>query len=809
MEQKSLDNLEFSKILALVAGFAGSNAAKDAILALRPSTDPAMIETTLNELDEFCSILDNGGHVPVAGLREMRDIFDLLGQGDEVLAGDELLRVRANLEISRKCRKALAEAKAIPLLTARLEAMPDLGVIEGAITQSISEQGEVRDDASPRLFGLRRELVRSRQELEKKLGELLSTRAEFFQDHFFTIRNDRYVVPVKASFQNSLQGIVHDQSGSGQTVFVEPLEFLGLNNRLARLKAEEREEVLRILRSLTELLSANGADLRSTFTTLIVLETLLAKSRFAGKYQAYRPEVIRRGRLNLQNARHPLIHPDCVPLDVEMDEKARSIVITGPNGGGKTVALKTIGVNILLMQTGCYVLANRHSQVPVFDQVLADIGESQSIEDHLSTFTAHIKRLNEMLALATPDSLVLIDEVGGGTDPIEGAALAVGVLRALVRRGTLSIVTSHYDALKQAAFTTPGFMNAGMEFDYQSFRPTFRFVQGIPGKSNALAISRMHGVPEEVLTEMSALLEGKGGNETMLLESLERERSRAESLRRTWEEKNRQISLQQNELEVGLKKLEEFRRARRDELVESYEEKLKTRLKDIESLIHQIKTRLQTGTGDANDLELSRLMQKDTVKAIDELHQKTRFSPSSPQESSPKSLAEGDIVTWGGSPRHCTIESISTDHKRAIIEFEGKSLNVALSELVLVADHSRRPGKPASSVATGGAPLVKGEIDLRGMRVEEALQEAESYLKLAESNKLGRAFLIHGKGTGALQKAVHEFLKRSPWKKKFRFGRYGEGDMGVTIVVFDPAADVDERYKTTTPADTAHGRRKR
>ncbi|MFZ2958501.1 MAG: endonuclease MutS2 [Candidatus Ozemobacteraceae bacterium] len=797
MEPASLVHLEFDKVLVLISGFAGSQAAKDALRELLPSTDRDEIEKRLGELDEWVRLFDEGRSLPIGGIREMRDLLQILQVGGEVLSGEEFLRTRANLEVASRLRKALAEADLdrLPRLRHRLEVIPVLDSLAERITGVISERGEVRDDASPALSGIRRDLVKSRQEIERRLGEYLSTGpADMFQDRFFTIRNDRYVIPVKASFQSTLQGIVHDQSGSGQTVFMEPLEFLPLNNRLARLRGEEREEIARILRALTDLLAVNRDGLSALFDGLIFFDVLQARARFARQYEARRPEIAPDGLVELFAARHPLIHPDCVPLDLTMNRSAACVIITGPNGGGKTVALKILGINSLLMQSGNYILASALSRLPVFEQILTDIGEAQSIENHLSTFTAHLRRIGEILVAAGQRSLVLIDEIGVGTDPSEGAALAQGVLKALLRRGSFALVTSHYDALKSLAYTTPGFVNAGMEFDYETFRPTFRFLMGVPGRSNALSVARQFGLPDEVLSVMSACLEGKGGTEERLISILERERTSAEALRRSWEEKEREVTLRRSELEAGLKKLEQFRKSRRDELVETYETRLKEKVRELEGVIHGLKAR--SGAGGISDLETARGALKDARNSISELDAASRARSVETEDEGDDArkeepLCKGDTVLWREIPRPGILEDLDPSADRAVIECNGLRFTAPLSQLKRFGEARLAGVRPQGNVLAA-CPDVSDRLDLRGYRVEEALEKTESYLKLASAQKLGRVFLVHGKGTGALQKAMHEFLRRSPWRNKFRFGRYGEGDLGVTVVVFDPLADAEK-----------------
>ncbi|HEY9070900.1 MAG TPA: Smr/MutS family protein [Candidatus Ozemobacteraceae bacterium] len=796
MESKTLENLEFEKILKLIAGFAGSRAGQEAVLALTPTSELAAIETSMRELDELMAFISGGGHLPVGGLRDLRDLLVRLKTGSESLGGEELLTVRADIEVARAVQKAFessawfSERYPDSRVAERVARMPTLGTAHREIVQAISEKGEVRDDASPRLASLRRELSQVRSEIERRLTELVNAGDEMFQDRFFTIRNDRYVVPVRSSSQSLIQGLVHDTSGSGQTLFMEPLEYLPLNNRLARLRSEEREEVLRILRALTDLLRGASVELAEMFGTLVFCDALLARVKFARAYDARRPEIAPARELHLVNARHPLLHPECVPLDLTMDPKKACVVITGPNGGGKTVALKIVGVNALLMQIGCYILANAGSRLPVFDEILADIGEAQSIEEHLSTFTSHLKRLKEILDVCGPESLVLIDEIGGGTDPSEGAALAGGILKEITRRGAFSLVTSHYDALKEVAFVTPGFVNAGMEFDEASFRPTFRFLMGVPGRSNALAVARRFGLPEAVLADLSLRM-GTGENEEKaLFAALEQERHRAEALRRAWEQKNFEADRRQAELDAALEQLKEFRRTKRDAATEEFETKLRERLREIENVIHELRSAASRGAGAETDVERARELLSDAKRSLDEIDAH-RQSGESRDERREEPLRQGEFVVWTGMPHPGILESLDENRGRAVVSYEGKRMTVPLDQL-RHASIKIQPEKPASVVVGTATPLLRDEIDLRGMRVEEALEKTESYLKTAEAQKLGRVFLIHGKGTGALQKSIHEFLKKSRWRTKFRFGRYGEGDLGVTVVVFDPAADAQK-----------------
>lgn len=806
MEQKSLDNLEFTKILAIVASFAGSRAAKENILKFQPSEDANQIGVWLAEIDEFLDYAQAGFKIQSGGLRDLREVIEILQSGSTVLGSDDFLKVKANIEVAAALKKAFdARAsswvvKGSNRLAERIRSMPALTSLFQRIDDCLDDRGQVRSDASPALTSIRREYSQTVSNVEKQLSAFLSHHADDVQDRYFTLRNERYVVPVLASAQSRIQGIVHDQSSTGQTLFVEPLAFLPANNRLAQLRLSEREEIKRIFTNLTSLIYQSLSALSEQFATLVYIDMVKARADFACKYEASRPEISEKAELVLNSARHPLLHPDCVPLDIMMNKEQRCIIITGPNGGGKTVALKTVGINALLMQTGNYVLAARDAKIPVFKQILSDIGESQSIEDHLSTFTAHLKRLKEMADLADRHALILIDEICVGTDPIEGGALAAGFLKELSGRGAFCVVTSHYDSLKHVAFTTPGFINAAMEFDYETFKPTFRFQIGIPGKSNALAMARVFGLPDSILGDLILVNTGERQDEKGLIEAIERERNRAESLRRTYVQKVSNLRAREQEVEESLKQLREFRKTRRDKLTEEYTAELRARLREIETLINRLRR-----TADASEqteagkgLAEARTAHSEAREILEKLSQPPEddFSSGRTDDATVTvdvaQLRPGIQVLYKLTMRSGVLLRIDKARSRAEVEFEGKILQLPLTDIAIAGKAAKKnEDKPSGSVFAV-RPLVRSDLDVRGMRVDEALDEVDSYLKVASESDLGRVFIIHGKGTGALHNAITAFLKSSPWKKKFRAGRYGEGDLGVTVVVFDAEADSDE-----------------
>jgi DNA mismatch repair protein MutS2 len=799
MEQKSLKNLEFEKVLALVASYAGSNAAREELLTLEPVSDAEKISRDHSEIEEFLDYSEAGIKFNIGGIRDLRDIFELLETRGCILESDEFLKVKANIEVASGLKKTLSSGesgyviKSGNRIAEKLHNLPALTGLKQRIDDCIDDKGEVPSSASPVLAAIRREFSQTVAGIEKQLNGFINKHSDDVQDKFFTIRNERYVLPIQASAQSRIQGIVHDQSSTGQTLFIEPLEFLPINNRLAQLKLSEKEEIKNILRQLTALIHQSLGSLKYMFETLTWLDRVRAKSRFAAEYGATRPELTKKDILILKNARHPLLHPDCVPLDIQMNFEKKIVVITGPNGGGKTVALKMVGINALLAQTGNFVLADTGATLPVFTQILADIGESQSIENHLSTFTAHLKRLKEILDLCSEISLVLIDEICVGTDPSEGSALASGFLKELLARKAFSIVTSHYDSLKNTAFTTPGFTNAAMEFDYENFRPTFRFQMGLPGRSNALSMARAYGIPESVLQDLVNIDSQEQKKEKELLKAIERERSRAEALRRTWVSKISSLRSKEKEIEETLEKLREFRRSKRDKQTEEFIADYRNKLRQLEKLICKLKKeQTQKETEKLQKQQQSLKEARDAHKQVKETMQVLAKKNEEPFEEITGETLEtfhpGDSVFWRRNFARGRITRVLSSGKKAEVDFDGKILVLPFRELTRKGLRQKDTIESAGGVYVPHKP-VPSSLDLRGMRVEEALNEVETYLKIVSDADLPRVYLVHGKGTGALHRAVTDFLKNSSYRKKFRPGRYGEGDQGVTVVVFDQQFD--------------------
>lgn len=787
MEYNSIINLEFDKILNIISKFAGSNPAKQKIKQLKPLTDLEQVKSLLMEVEDFITLCNTGLNISTGGLRDLSEIFQLLREGNQVLDAEDMLKIQSNVDLVTELKKVVSPdrldkiqgEKLIPIKI--ISEMPSLKFLSDKISQCIDETGQILDSASSALSSIRKNYKQTIKDTEQKLSHFIVEKSAHLQDHFFTIRNDRYVVPVSASSKSSVKGLIHDQSSTGQTLFVEPLEFLPLNNKIAQLKLAERDEIKKIFIQLTAMTKNSINELQNQLENLVYLDMIKARAKFAMHYNANKPIIENNGDLILKNARHPLLYPGCTGLDIDLSKNLNTIIVTGPNGGGKTVALKTTGINVLLIQTGNYACCEATSQIPVFDQVLSAIGESQSIEESLSSFAAHLKRLGEILALCNSSSLILIDEICTGTDPAEGSALASGILKYLSKKGAYTIATSHYEHLKSLAFVTEGFKNGAMEF--ANNQPTFRFIMGMPGKSNALAISKKFGLPSEVLVDLISK-EEHNLDSSKLLDAMQKEYLRAENLRKSYVQKITTLREKEKTVEKSLAQLNDFRKTRRDRLTEEFSHKLKTKLKELESIISLTRNAInndQKTDETHQNLQALKQAHKKARQILDELQAVPDTSKNDFQLTiQPEQLVSGAAVIWKRNMAKGSI--IRCDHKknRAFIEISSKHFQVHFNELM----HARAEKIASSTYCT--PKLTKNEIDLRGYRAEEAIEKVEFHLKELSQSEADKAILIHGKGTGALKKAITGYLSNSTYRKKFRPGNYTEGEDGVTIVLLKP-----------------------
>ena len=790
---KHWQTLELPKILERLAAHASFSAGAEKARALAPSTDPAEIRERLATTTEARRFLALHPQADLGGARDVRPVVDA-ARREAVLAPTDLLDVAQTLETARRLRQILTRQEAqfprLAAVAACLEPCPEL--VE-AIGRVLDERGEVRDDASPALARIRRDLRAAHDRLLDRLQRIISSpeTAPFLQEPIITMREGRYVIPLKADFKGRIRGIVHDRSASGATLFIEPLSVVELGNTWRELQVAEEQEIRRILADLSARVAARGAEIEGTVDALADLDLAFAKARYADELDAVEPIIATDNvcsaarsaaecRLRLLRARHPLLDPaTVVPIDVILDGGTHVLVITGPNTGGKTVTLKTVGLLALMAQSGLHIPADENSTLPVFAAVYADIGDEQSIEQSLSTFSAHLTNILSFIHRADEHSLVLLDELGAGTDPAEGSALARALLETFRQRGAITLVATHYPELKAYAQLTPGVCNACVEFDPETLRPTYRLTIGIPGRSNALAIARRLGLDEEIVRRAEALLSPQERQTEHLLADLHRLRleaarardeayaARAEAQRLTEELRRRLARIDEERAAI----LEEARREALEELERLREEvrALRGRLRRLELAPRAPEVPAESPAQTIAEAEAA--LDALAAEVTEALRPPEPLLPTGP-------LRPGDTV-WVKSLR-------ALGQLRALVDDEAEVQVGPLRARVPVRELERRaPPPPAVEPASVRytPPSVPLRLDLRGQTVEEALEQLDRYLDAAALAGLPWAHIVHGKGTGALRQAVRDFLRRHPLVRSSRPGEDGEGGDGVTVVV--------------------------
>ncbi|MGB9888854.1 MAG: endonuclease MutS2 [Anaerolineae bacterium] len=787
---KHWQTLELPKILERLAAHASFSVGAEKARALAPSTVPTEIRerlATTTEARRFLALY------PLTDLGSARDVRPMVeaARREAVLAPADLLDIAQTLQAARRLRQTLTRQEAqfprLAAIAARLEPCPEL--VE-AIERVLDERGEVRDDASPALARIRSDLRAAHHRLITRLQRIISSpeTAPFLQEPIITMREGRYVIPLKADFKGRIRGIVHDRSASGATLFIEPLSVVELGNTWRELQAAEEQEIQRILADLSARVAARGAEVLETVDALADLDLAFAKARYADELDAVEPTMADGKpdrdptRLRLLRARHPLLDPaTVVPIDVILDGETHVLVITGPNTGGKTVTLKTVGLLALMAQSGLHIPADETSMLPVFTAVYADIGDEQSIEQSLSTFSAHLTNILSFIHQADEHSLVLLDELGAGTDPAEGAALARALLETFRQRGAVTLVATHYPELKAYAQLTPGVCNACVEFDPETLRPTYRLTIGIPGRSNALAIARRLGLDEEIVRRAEALLSPQERQTEHLLADLHRLRLEAARARDEAYAARAEAQRLAEELRRRLARIDEERAVILEEARREAQEELE-RLREEARAMRQQWRRMPLASSGAPDssgapglppaaAEVEAALDRLAAEVAEALPAPAPLFPTGP-------LRPGDTV-WVKSLR-------ALGQLRALTDDEAEVQVGPLRARVPVRELERR-APPERPVEPSGVrympPSVPLRLDLRGQTVEEALESLDRYLDAAALAGLPWAHIVHGKGTGALRQAVRDFLRHHPLVRSYRSGEEGEGGDGVTVVV--------------------------
>lgn len=791
--EKSIRTLELPAVLALLAQKAVSDAAKERCLKLFPATDPEQVSRLLDETDAARERLGLKGSPSFTGVKDVAPALTRADQGG-VLNTRELLDVAGVLTAARRVSDYAADWQGEPSVIDRLfSALHTNKYLEDRIRGAVLDEETIADTASPELSDIRRKMrvaaTKGRQILQRIISS--PSYAKILQEALITQRDGRFVVPVKAECKGSLPGLVHDISASGATLFVEPMGVVQANNELKELQAREEKEIDRILRVLSGECAAQRENILYDYDLLVQLDTIFARAQLSYAMDGMRPEVRKKGGIELRRARHPLLDPaKAVPVTVSLGTTFDTLVITGPNTGGKTVTLKTIGLLCLMAQCGLHIPAGDQSAVRVFDRVLADVGDEQSIEQSLSTFSAHMANTVEILRQADEKSLILFDELGAGTDPVEGAALAIAIIQDVRGKGALTAATTHYAELKTFAMTTAGVENASCEFDVQTLRPTYRLLIGIPGKSNAFAISRRLGLDESVIENAKAQMDSESVRFEDVLTQLEEKRQRLEKAQteadRLWRQRE-EDARKARTFREQMEKAKENARTKGETEARRIVQQAQRQADEVFAELEQLRKIQQRADYQAVNDRKSNIRRR-LNEAETALYQHDEVQEPIPAPSRP--IAAGDTVELAGVRTAATVAAVNGDGTLLLqagkMKMTVKAEQVRLLETAEEIEKKKKqaakaaPSGPAVHIATGSR--AGAELDIRGLETLEAESVVENYLDAATRSKLGSVTIIHGKGTGALRAAVHQVLKKSRQVKSFRLGRYGEGEAGVTVV---------------------------
>lgn len=797
MNRKALKTLEFDKIIDKLTALASTPLGKELCKKLEPSTDINEINHNLTETNDALAMVLKKGSISFSGTKDIRASVMRLEVGsvlsiDEILAMSSLLnvalRVKAYMRqenLGNSVHNEEEEYTAENSLTHYFEALEPLSNINNEIKRCIISQDEIADDASSNLLKIRKSIKTTNGKVHEQLNGIVNSSRTMLQDALITMRNGRYCLPVKAEYRSSFKGMIHDQSSTGSTLFIEPMAIVKLNNELRELALKEQDEIERILAELSNLLGEHTEELKFNLQTLTQLDFIFAKANLSKQMRASVPEFNEKGIIDIKKGRHPLIDSKkVVPIDIRLGDEFDLLVITGPNTGGKTVSLKTVGLFTLMGQAGLNIPAFDHSKLSVFEEVFADIGDEQSIEQSLSTFSSHMKNEIHIIKNANARSLCLFDELGAGTDPIEGAALAMAILTYLHNMGAKTVATTHYSELKLFALSTPGVENACCEFDVETLRPTYRLLIGIPGKSNAFAISSKLGLPDYIIDDAKARIDNDSQSFEDVIADLEASRVTIEKEQQEIEAYKQEIEALKKKLMVKNEKID----AAKEKILREANEKAREILQEAkdfadDSIRKYNKWGKQSGL--QKEMEAERAALRDKLgKADSKLVRKTKTN----KKNRPQDFKLGDRVHVISLNVDGTISTVPNAKGDAYVQMG------ILRSLINIKDLERidEPEITTPSFNKTGSGKIKmsktlsvsPELNIIGKTVDEGIAILDKYLDDAYLSHLAQVTIIHGRGTGALRNAVHQHLKRLKYVKSYRVGGFGEGDHGVTIVEF-------------------------
>lgn len=781
MEKRVLKTLEYDKILAMLKERASCCISRELVDTMEPSGDFDTVERELKLTAEAETLFYKTGRSPVDDFPDMRHCLERM-HAALFLSTGELLGIASCLKAARIAKDILAKEVGEESYLYNLAGLLITHrSAEEEINRCIINEDEIFDGASPALARIRRAMRLANEKVREKLNSMIRSTAyqKYLQEPIITIRNGRFVIPVKQEYRQQVPGLIHDQSGSGATLFIEPSAVVELGNEYKKLLAEEADEIERILTELTAMLAPYANEIREDLNIMGQIDLVFAKAKLSRELNAVMPRLNRNNYVRIVRGRHPLIPADrVVPIDIWIGRDYRSLIITGPNTGGKTVTLKIVGLFALMVQSGIFVPANEGSEFPVFEHIYADIGDEQSIEQSLSTFSSHMKNIVGILDKADENSLVLLDELGAGTDPIEGAALAMSILEELNDRHCICVSTTHYSEIKAFAMTHDGMENASMEFDIDRLCPTYRLYIGIPGKSNAFEISSRLGLPNSIIDKAKGFLNGEDVRFEDIISSAQSQHRIAEEERKMAEEARAELEKLRADAERERRKLDEDRNRLQAKAKEDAKRIVVDTKREMEKLIVEIRS-----IKDIDRSAADRVIQaaRDTLRATETAVNEKEAIKKEDNTKPPKTVRAGDTVNIVTLDQKATVLSAPDSKGEVMVQAGVMKLNVKLKDIRLI-DEKKAAAPTSGKVGLGAGKQVGLELDVRGMLVDEANIIVDRYLDDAYNAGLSEVNIIHGKGTGALRAGVQAFLKRHPLVKGYRMGSYGEGDAGVTVV---------------------------
>lgn len=791
MNEKALRTLEYTKIIERLTELAGSSIGKELCRNLKPSSNLAEIEAAQKQTSDALSRIYQRGSISFSGVQDVRGSLKRLEIGGS-LSALELLRIAKFLETTSRVKsfgRLENSDREKDSLDDMFDGLQPLANLYNEIYRCILSEDEIADDASPALAKIRRSIRQTNDRVHTQLASLVNGSSRtYLQDAVITMRNGRYCVPVKSEYKGQVPGMIHDQSSTGSTLFIEPMAIVKLNNELRELELQEQKAIEAVLAELSNMAAAENENIADNFRILTQLDFIFARAMLSKSYNGTEPIFNEKGHINIKKGRHPLLDKkSVVPIDIWLGKDFRLLVITGPNTGGKTVSLKTVGLFTLMGQAGLHIPAFDHSELSVFDEVFADIGDEQSIEQSLSTFSSHMTHTVSILKEATDRSLVLFDELGAGTDPTEGAALAIAILNELHSRGTCTMATTHYSELKVFALTTPGVENGCCEFSVETLRPTYRLLIGVPGKSNAFAISGKLGLPEHIIEDARSRISEQDESFEDLLSDLEHSRITIEKE----QEELARYKAEAASLKAQLEKKQERLDSAKERILAEANEKAHTILREAKEYADEtIKNFNKYGKAagvSISDMERERTRLREKMNAAEK--NMAKKTPAKVKKAvDPKALRVGDSVKVLSLNLKGTVSTLPDAKGNLFVQMGILRSQVNLRDIepidepVITASNFNRTGSGKIKMAKSSSVGI--ELNLLGKTSDEAISELDKYLDDAYIAHLPSVRIVHGKGTGALRKAVHNYLRRCKIVDEYHLGEFGEGDAGVTIVTF-------------------------